>query len=88
MGKWFIVKAYRGHIGRGGFSVETYIFGENAVDVLQKYRKMPGVQRSKTPTITLLSDEDGLNLEKLIEREGRISLDKARKSWYYRRIFQ
>jgi len=92
MGNWYEVLICRAH--QGGYNAKkakfakAAIFAENFLEVIDRYKKMPGVKRSFNkgspfPTITMLSEEDSLNLEKMITFDRRISLNKAKKSWYY-----
>ena len=88
MGQWHKVLGYRAHTHtRHQNSVIIYIFAENAGDVLKKYQKMPGIHRrpnpGKFPSIYPLSTEEETELERSITDRGRISLSKARKTWYY-----
>ena len=92
MGQWYKVEVYRGHQGRGYSSpVQAYIFANDAAGVLERYKKMPGVKRSIRirpffPNILPLPLTEALGLERRIIEEGRISLNKARRSWYYPEI--
>jgi len=83
-----MVSVYRAHRGAGrNESVDAYIYAEDAIVVLKRYKTMPGIKRNPRrnnfPNITPLSLEESITLEQDIVKEGRISLEKARKTWYY-----
>lgn len=86
MKQWYKVRVYRGHVGKGKTeSVIAYIFAEDVVGVLDKHKIMPGLKKDwrNFPDISPLSLEEGVKLEVDIAKEGRISIDRARKTWYY-----
>ena len=88
MKHWHRVTVYRGHIGTGrNECVTAYVYAEDAVEVLKRYHIMPGVRKYPRiynfPNIFQLSQDESMELEKRIIDEGRISLDKAKKTWYY-----
>ena len=88
--QWYKVKVYRAHIGSGRRDTTTaYIFADNILKVLDRYRTMPGVKRSLAknkslfPDIIQLSENDSRELERRIIEEGRIKLGTAKRTWYY-----
>lgn len=88
MNSWYSVKTYRAHKGTGKReTVRAFIYAHDVVDVLDRYRRMPGVKKSMEgncfPEMYQLSEEDGKKLEQRILQEKRIPLKKAKNTWYY-----
>ena len=92
MSQWYKLVVQRAHMGAGRQDTTTaYIFANNITEVLNRYKIMPGVKRYREekyrfPDIFPLSDKDSQELEKIIVQEGRLPLDKAKKSWYYKEL--
>ena len=89
--KWYKITMYKAHVGAGRtFPATAYIYEKDVVQVLDVYKKIRGIKknlRTKTfPDISQLSIEDSQKLEKRIISEGRIDLDKARKTGYYSEV--
>ena len=87
---WFKVEVIRAHKGTCKDEyAHVYIYGDNIIDILDRYTKMPGTKGIKGrffPNITPLSGEEAVELEKKIEEESRISVEEAKESWYYQEI--
>lgn len=92
MAQWYKVEVFRAHKGAGSQDAATAcIFVENINRVLDRYRTMPGVKRNigskrPFPNIFELSHEKGREVEQEILHEGKISLEKAKKTWYYTKL--
>lgn len=91
MSQWYKLLVQRTYMGAGRQDTTiAYIFANNITEVLNRYKFMPGVKRDphkdKFPNISPLSVKDSQELEKIIVQEGRLPLDKAKKSWYYREL--
>ncbi len=86
---WYNVRVCRAHRGAGKLEfITAYIFAESPLEVLKKYRSMPGVKRdfkghTPVPDIIPLSPEETDLLEEKIAKERRISLNTAKRTWYY-----
>lgn len=91
MGQWYEVSVYRAHRGAGRKeTTRGYIFAEDIMGVMKRYRHMPGVKRSigrnsPFPNINPISPQESSALEKRIQDEKIISLSRAKKTWYYER---
>lgn len=73
----------RGHEGaRKQKELTAYLFAENPVEVRDRIIEMPAV-RGRYKSIRRISDDQAMRLEKRIVDEGRITLEKARETWYY-----
>ncbi len=84
MEKWYRVSGYKAHQGTGNKQgAVMYIFAENIMDVLNRYKKVPGIKRSRYRDIIPLSEKQTLTLENIIINSGKISLEKAKRTWFY-----
>jgi len=72
------------HQGGGKFRDTTnYIYANDVVEVLARFRRIPAVKRSRSiPTIEPLSAEESAALEKIIA-ENNVNLERARATWYF-----
>jgi len=91
MAQWHKVSVFRAHLGhRARFTTTAFVFAEDAMGVIKRYSCMPGVKRhisrDTMPNISPLSEPEARELEKRIIEEGFISLEEARRSWYYDRL--
>lgn len=89
--QWYKVEVFRAHQGTGrSESTTAFIHAKNPVEVLDRYKRMPGVKRDLRtchfPTALPLSEQEAVELEERIERERRVPLDVAKKTWYYDRF--
>lgn len=83
MSNWYHIIGLEGHQGAGkSREVKIYIWGEDIIHVLEKYRIIPRVKKNKLPYIKLLDTEKSSDLEQLIKKEGRISIHRAKKDYY------
>ena len=91
MDKWYAIEVYRAHRGAGRYeSIPAYIYAQDVVSALNRYKKMPGVKRSFPrffPSVRILTGLESKNLEILILKEGKKSLKEAKASWYYPKSF-
>jgi len=77
--EWYKIIAKRCHIESGKNRDQViYLWAENAIHALNKYKKLGGVPRSKVPSIECLDQNEKSRLEKIIVKEN-ISLRKAKK---------
>lgn len=84
MPQWYELNVCRAHNGTCTFYDTTaYVFAANVCEVLNRYRRMPGLKKKKLKKIAPLSEKESLELEKRIADEGPISLSKAKRTWYY-----
>ena len=76
---WYKITARETHcVGNKGFQV-IYMWDENITRVLNRYKKLGGVPRSKLPEIRPLNPEESSLLEKAIVEERDLKLEKAKK---------
>jgi hypothetical protein len=86
---WYKIRVYRSHLRPGVlYDVLAYVFAADAVEVLDRYKIMPGVKHvhpegGRYPDISLVSPEEVQKLEREIVNGGRIPLSAAKKTWYY-----
>lgn len=86
---WYNVGVCRAHRGAGRLEfVTAYIFADDPVEVLRRYRHMPGVKRdingrTPVPDVIPLSPDESSALENRIRNEKRISVNIAKIKWYY-----
>jgi len=79
---WYKIRTLYGHVGAGrSLDANIYIWAENVIEVLDKYRVVGGVKRSKTPSITALTQQESIEFEKRILEEKR-SLKNAKRRCY------
>ena len=87
MAKWYKVNVYRAHRGTGkNESVLTFFYANDVLEIIQRYKGMPGVKRDIGkffPNITPLSEKEIGKLEGKISSEKIISLERAKRTWYY-----
>ncbi len=87
MAQWYKVNVYRAHRGTGrNESVLTFFHAKDVLEIIQRYKRMPGVKiniHKFFPDITLLSEKEIGELEKKIIAEKIISLERAKRTWYY-----
>jgi len=87
MAQWYKVNVYRAHRGTGrSESVLTFFHANNVLEIIQRYKRMPGVKRNirkSFPDITPLSEKETGELEKRIIAEKIIPLERAKRTWYY-----
>ncbi|MEK6890562.1 MAG: hypothetical protein AABX03_00325 [Nanoarchaeota archaeon] len=89
--KWFKLNVYRAHQGTGRLRDQVaYIFAENVLQALNRYQKMPGIKRNlgrghtrPVPDIVKLTEQQSSDLELKIANSQRVSLETAKRSWYY-----
>lgn len=71
-------------------SATAYVYASDAVEVLRRYKTMPGVkrnpQRGHFPDITPIAEEEAVGLEKKIIEEKRVPIAEAKKTWYYPKL--
>ena len=83
MKKWYKVTVGIAHQGSGKYRDTTnYIYANNIGEAFQRFKRMPGVKRSRTPNIEPLNDEESVELERRIIVNG-INLQRARDKYYF-----
>lgn len=83
MKHWYLVRMQRAHCGTGRSEEKSCcIFAENIIQVLNRYKRIPGIKTRFTPNISQLSAEDSSKLEREINNNG-VSLDRVKATWYY-----
>jgi len=86
MKHWYRAVMFRGHEGaRKQAEVVAYVFAESPVEVRDKLIIMPAV-KGRYKSIRRLSEDQSKRLERDIDHEARISLEEARRTWYYPEI--
>ena len=84
MDSWYKVEVHRAHFGSGKDQrTIAYMFVKDPMEALIRYKTMPGVKRDKIPNILPVSDRKSKEVEENIIQEKRISLNVAKKTWYY-----
>ena len=91
MAQWHKVSVFRAHLGyRARFTTTAFVFAEDAMGVIKRYKRMSGVKRNigrdTMPNISPLSEPEARELEKRIIKEGIIPLREAKLTWYYDRL--
>jgi len=82
---WYKVVTGDCHTGKRGQArpMQTIYLHVTSLDhALAEFRKMPGVPREALPDVTRLGSEDESFLERYIESSGRITLKRARRTYY------
>ncbi len=80
--QWYNLLAQLGHQGaRRNLLVNLYVWAENPLEVMKKYKKMGGIKKSRTPNIKALSNEESYELEEKILQCG-LSMESAKRKWY------
>ena len=80
--QWYYVLAQLGHQGTGrSLAVSLYVWANNPIEVMKKYKKMGGIKKNKTPNIKVLSNEESQKLEEIISQDG-LALESAKRKWY------
>ena len=80
--QWYHIVAQLGHQGAGkSLDVDIYVWVKDPLEAMIKYKKMGGIQKSKTPNVIPLSQEESHNLEQMISVDG-LPLRKAKRKWY------
>jgi|GEM_PF-5348033 hypothetical protein len=86
MKRWYRIDCIKAHEGAGKHIPTTnYVYVHDASEALERYRRMPGVKRSKTPNIRALTEEESGELEEKIKNTPGVGLEKAKKEGYYGR---
>lgn len=87
MGQWYKVEVYRAHNGSSFNNTIAGIFADDIIEVLDRYKTMRGVKRDfgigSFPNILPMSEEEAGKTENKIIFEGKIPLEKAKRTWYY-----
>jgi len=75
---WYKITARETHCsGNKGFQV-IYMWDENVMCVLNRYKRLGGVPRNKIPEIRQLKPEESSLLEKAIVEERSLNLGRAK----------
>ena len=84
MKNWYKVNCPMAHQGAGNQRDTTnYVYAQNILEVLSRYRKMPGVKRDRhVPTIIKMNESDASRLEEEIIA-NKVPLDLAKRTWYF-----
>lgn len=91
MGEWYKAEIPLGHAGTGQCKLKImHFYVNNPVEVLERYPLIPGSKGSLTsytknfPTVVpITSEEEAERLEIRIIREGKISLEQAKRTWHF-----
>jgi len=83
MEQWYRVVAARTRQGAGKY-VDTvnYVYANDAGQVLERFRKMPGVKKGRIPRVMPLTREESTELEKRI-MDTNFNLERAKATWFY-----
>ena len=84
---WYYILAYKAHEGTGSQVPQpVFIYDSNISRVFNKFKKIPGIRRGlnnrKFPPTKKLTREQGLVLEEEISAEKRITLNRAKRTFY------
>ena len=81
--EWYKAACYIAHQGTGKkLDVPNYIYAEDIIAVLDRFKKIPGMKRNKAVTVTALSPEEVGELEAKIIAQG-IAISEAKRTWFY-----
>ena len=84
MTQWYKILGYMAHQGTGNLqSIIVYIFANDIIHALNKYKKVPGVKRDDYKDIVPLSKEDSIKLEDIIINDRKVSLSTVKNTCYY-----
>lgn len=82
-GNWFQINGQAGHVGAGrARPVLLYLFAENIVHALNKYKGISRIKSTLTPDVKMLTESEGKKLEQKITCERRVDLGRAKRSYY------
>ena len=92
MGKkiWYKVSCSLGHQGTGkSRGVVNFVFVEEGDmgAIFDRSKQMPGVKKNLNtkkifPSVVPLGNEEASELERMIVNNPRVTLEKAKKTWY------
>jgi hypothetical protein len=80
---WYKITALKTHVGARKRTKKQmqyiYIWDNDIINVLDRYKKLGGVGRNDVPEIEALTDEESSKLEKAILEELGMKLKNAKK---------
>ncbi len=76
---WHKITAKETHAGGKKGTQVIYIWAKDVIDVVDKYKTMSGVQRSKIPEIRSLNSNEVSLLEKAIIEDRNWDVESAKK---------
>jgi len=81
---WFKAIVLKAHLGRGKkCDIPVYIYAKDPILARKKIKIIRGIKRSQFLEIIPLNQEKADKLERIISEENVISVNKAKRTWYF-----